>query len=102
MLLDLKMPGMEGLQGIEKMMAVAPDARVVVISGFYNRKDILGAIEKGAVGYIPKTMTGKSLVNALKAGSGGGGVPAVQASRGPAQEAAASELRGTTTVRLGD
>ncbi len=65
-LLDLKMPGMNGLQGIEKMVAMAPDARVVVISGFYNRSDILGAIEKGAVGYIPKTMTGKSLVNALK------------------------------------
>lgn len=65
-ILDLKMPGMDGLDGIAKMAAVLPAGKIVIMSGFSTRKDVLAAIEKGAKGFIPKTLSGASTLNALR------------------------------------
>ena len=65
-LLDIKMPGMEGLKGIARMKAQVPETPVVVISGYFSRGDVLQAIEEGASGYIPKTLNGEAMVNALR------------------------------------
>ncbi|MBY0430646.1 MAG: response regulator transcription factor [Rhodospirillales bacterium] len=65
-LLDLKMPGMNGLQGIETIRAALPKIPVVILSGHVNRDDVLAAVKAGASGYIPKTISGTSLINALR------------------------------------
>ena len=65
-LLDLKMPGMDGARGIDQVKLVAPGSKVVILSGQFGRKDILSAIDAGAAGYIPKTMAGRTMVNALR------------------------------------
>ena len=64
--LDLKMPGMDGLKGIQRMVERFPDLPIVIISGFYGREKVLAALEAGAVGWIPKTMGGEAMVNALR------------------------------------
>lgn len=65
-ILDLHMPGMDGLNGIKRMAAEFPDIPIVILSGFVSRKDVLVAIEYGASGYIPKTISGKAMISALR------------------------------------
>jgi len=65
-LMDLKMPGMGVFDGLVKMCAAHPKTPVVILSGHFNRHDVLEAVERGAAGYIPKTISGSAMVNALR------------------------------------
>ncbi|MEQ5776852.1 MULTISPECIES: response regulator transcription factor [unclassified Thalassospira] len=65
-ILDLNMPGMNGLSGLTVMRQKYPDVPVVILSGSVKRSDVLNALEHGASGYLPKTLSGKSLINALR------------------------------------
>ena len=51
-LLDLSMPIMDGLEALPHIRRAAPDARVVVVSGFDSDHMAKQALEQGAVGYI--------------------------------------------------
>ena len=55
LLMDLMMPGMQGLEGIKEICATYPDVPVAVISVKEDTKTIRDALNAGAVGYIPKT-----------------------------------------------
>ncbi len=66
-LLDLQMPGMNGLEGFDRMRTKAGDKPVVVLSGFTDKRTISALLERGAAGFIPKTATGKTLRRALQA-----------------------------------
>ena len=70
-LLDLKMPGMNGLQGVELMRRARPNVPVVILSGHVEREEVLAAVRAGANGYIPKTISGAALINALRLVLGG-------------------------------
>lgn len=65
-LLDLKMPGMNGFSGITAFNKSHPGVPVVILSGHYNRKDVKSAVETGASGYISKNIGGMEMVNALR------------------------------------
>jgi DNA-binding NarL/FixJ family response regulator len=65
-LLDLRMPGMNGLGGIETFHRRFPTIPVVVLTGHINRDDVMAAVRTGASGYIPKTISGTALINALR------------------------------------
>ncbi|WP_445680992.1 response regulator [Radicibacter daui] len=65
-LLDLNMPGMDGLTGLERMIDRLPDTPVCLISGSMSRKDVMRALDLGAAGFLPKTLSGKALLNALR------------------------------------
>lgn len=65
-ILDLRMPGMQGMQGFKTMKEKFPDQRVALMSGMAEESDVQDALEAGAVGYFPKTMSGKALLNAIK------------------------------------
>ena len=65
-ILDLHMPGMDGLEGIRKLAAECPDVPIVILSGDVGKREVLKAIEYGASGYLPKTLSGKSLLSALR------------------------------------
>jgi DNA-binding NarL/FixJ family response regulator len=64
-ILDLYMPGMNGLQGLEEMTRQFPGIPVVILSGSTKAEDAFRAIEKGAAGYVPKTMRGQNIIGAL-------------------------------------
>lgn len=64
-LLDYSMPGMDGLNGFEKMKDVAR-APVAILSGSANRDVAQDALDRGAAGFLPKTMGGRSLANAIR------------------------------------
>ncbi len=52
--LDLAMPEMDGIGALPKLRAVAPDARIVVLSGFRRAPFAAGLLRGGAVGYLEK------------------------------------------------
>lgn len=65
-LLDLMMPGMDGLKGLEALRAKCPGVPVVIVSGFSSRDHVVAAVQAGAAGFIPKTVSGTAMVNALR------------------------------------
>ncbi len=65
-LLDFNMPGMRGLTGLEKILAMENGPRVALISGEATRDIAERALEAGAAGFVPKTLAAKSFVNAVR------------------------------------
>lgn len=64
--LDLRMPGMDGLNGFKVMKERFPDVPVALMSGLAEPADVEEALLLGAVGYFPKTMSGKALLSAIQ------------------------------------
>ena len=65
-LLDYNMPGMNGLEGLISTLALDGGHRVALLSGEASREIAEKAIEIGAAGFIPKKLSAKSLVNAVR------------------------------------
>lgn len=65
-LLDLKMPGMNGLAGLKSVQAARNDVPIVILSGETNPDVIRNALQAGAAGFLPKTMRGTAMLNALR------------------------------------
>jgi two-component system, NarL family, nitrate/nitrite response regulator NarL len=65
-LLDLEMPGMNGMSGIERFITLSKPGYVILFSGSARIEVALRAIEAGVRGFIPKTLPVKSLCNAVR------------------------------------
>ncbi|MEO8719189.1 MAG: response regulator transcription factor [Burkholderiales bacterium] len=71
-MLDLGLPGCDGIESVLRFRKEYPDARVVVISSEDERNSIRGCLALGAAGFIPKTAGPKEMVNALRIVAAGG------------------------------
>jgi DNA-binding NarL/FixJ family response regulator len=71
-LLDLGLPGCEGLEAVSRFRAQFPNVPLVVLSGTCDRASIIGAFDAGAIGYIPKTSKPDVMIAALKLVAAGG------------------------------
>jgi DNA-binding NarL/FixJ family response regulator len=71
-LMDLRLPGMTGVEAIRAIMAHQPTARVVVLTTYEGDEDIHQALEAGARSYIIKGMPHEALVNAIRRVHAGG------------------------------
>lgn len=65
-ILDLRMPGMNGTEGFVKIRESYPGVPVALMSGVAEPADVCKALDLGAVGYFPKTLSGKALLNAIE------------------------------------
>jgi len=70
-LMDLRMPGGDGVAATEKILAQDPAARVLVLTTYETDADILRAVEAGATGYLLKDATPAQLANAIRAAARG-------------------------------
>ena len=65
-LMDLGLPGMGGIEGIQKLATLAPDVTVIVLTVFNDKGKVLQALDAGAAGYLLKTATGPEIVKGLQ------------------------------------
>ncbi|MCG5214461.1 response regulator transcription factor [Streptosporangium sp. KLBMP 9127] len=66
-LMDLRMPGSDGVWAIRRLREVLPSARVLVLTTFDTDSDVLPAIEAGATGYLLKDAPTEELLRAVRA-----------------------------------
>jgi NarL family two-component system response regulator YdfI len=70
-LMDLRMPGLDGLQAIEKIRAQSPEIAVVILTT-YNEDDLMiRGLRAGARGYLLKDTNRQALFNSLRAAARG-------------------------------
>ncbi|MCY1139956.1 response regulator transcription factor [Actinoplanes sp. Pm04-4] len=70
-LMDLRMPGGDGVSATERIVAAAPGVRVLVLTTYESDRDILRAIEAGAGGYLLKDASPQELAEAVRAAARG-------------------------------
>jgi DNA-binding NarL/FixJ family response regulator len=71
-LMDLRLPGMSGVEAIRTVMARHPNAKFVVLTTYEGDEDIHQALQAGARSYIIKGMPHDALVSALRRVHAGG------------------------------
>ncbi|GAA4423196.1 response regulator transcription factor [Georgenia halophila] len=64
-LLDLRMPGGDGLEAIAPITAEAPECRVVVLTAYDTDRDVATALARGAAGYVLKSSDPAELVHVV-------------------------------------
>jgi len=73
-LMDIRLPGMNGIEVTRRLTRDLPDVRVLMVSAYDEDEYVRGALEAGAAGYLRKTAPGKELVQAVRAVAGGASV----------------------------
>lgn len=70
-LMDLRMPEMDGAAAVAQIRAEMPDVHVLVLTTYDSDEDILHAVEAGATGYLLKDTTREDLFRAIRAAAAG-------------------------------
>ncbi|WP_258724884.1 response regulator [Cellulomonas sp. NS3] len=70
-LMDIRMPRLDGLAATERLLAADPDARVVVLTTFDTDDMVVSALRLGAVGFLLKDTPPEELVGAVRAVAAG-------------------------------
>lgn len=65
-LMDISMPGMDGIEATEKMSGIDPDIRVVMLTSYSEREKITEALSAGAVSYLTKDSTPEAVIRAIR------------------------------------
>lgn len=66
-LMDLQMPGMNGIEAIQTIRAEFPDARIVVLTTYSGDVQAARALQAGAAGYLLKSMLRTELIDTIRA-----------------------------------
>jgi DNA-binding NarL/FixJ family response regulator len=109
-LMDLQMPGLDGVGAIQAIKARQPSARILVLTTYDSDADILRAIEAGATSYLLKDTPREELFRAIRAAAAGESIlaPTVAARlmtrmRAPAEESlSAREIEVLQLVARGN
>ncbi|MDH3287175.1 MAG: response regulator transcription factor [Betaproteobacteria bacterium] len=106
-LLDLALPGADGFEALRQLREEFPGIPVVVLSASEQPETVMRAIDRGAMGFIPKTSSSQLLIQALRLVLSGGIYlpPEVLrkqngASLRPTDQTAASQLRDPRELGL--
>jgi two-component system, NarL family, response regulator LiaR len=70
-LMDLVMPGMDGVAAIQQMRQHFPHVRVLALTSFSSGDIVQRALKAGAVSYVMKDVQGRELISAIRATYGG-------------------------------
>ena len=100
-LMDIRMPRVDGIEGARRVLAAAPDVKVVVLTTFDEDDYVEAALRNGVSGFLLKVAPPERLVEAVRTVAAGGGLldPAVTV-RVITSFASASPLRTRRTDLL--
>lgn len=65
-LMDLRMPEMEGAEAIAELRRIQPDIRILVLTNYEADEDIFRALQAGAMGYLIKSTPQEEIVKAVE------------------------------------
>lgn len=65
-LMDLVMPGLDGVEATRAVRTLSPSTRVIVLTSFSEDEQVFASIKAGAQGYLMKDVLPKDLVRAIK------------------------------------
>lgn len=80
-MLDIRMPGLDGIEVARRLAASGSPARVVVLTTFDNDDYVYGALRAGASGFLLKDAPATQLVSAIRAAAAGDAVLAPSVTR---------------------
>ncbi len=70
--MDLRLPGMNGVEIIRTLRQDFPQARFIVVTSFHGDQDVYQALQAGAASYVLKEMFGEELFQAIRTVHAGG------------------------------
>ncbi len=70
-LMDLMMPGMDGITATREIHQKYPQVKVIALTSFSEQNLVQGALQAGAVGYLQKNVTAAELGNAIRSAVAG-------------------------------
>lgn len=71
-IVDISMPGMDGIATVRQLRARDPQARILMLTSSEDQDDIMAAIDAGAAGYVTKSIRYADLVAAVREVHAGG------------------------------
>jgi len=72
-LLDIELPGLNGLEAISKIKKKYPSAHILILTVYENEQNIFKALRSGASGYLTKNTPSSKIIEAIKEVMHGGG-----------------------------
>ncbi len=70
-LVDLDLPGIDGIQATRRIRELSPDSKVVVLTALQDPEVIADALAAGACGYVPKTRAVEELMDVVRRAAAG-------------------------------
>jgi DNA-binding NarL/FixJ family response regulator len=71
-LMDINMPGMNGIECVERLKRLMPDLQIVMLTVYEDTEQIFRALAAGATGYLLKRLSPTKLLQAIREVQGGG------------------------------
>jgi NarL family two-component system response regulator LiaR len=98
-LMDLMMPGMNGVEATRAIRQVAPHTHVIALTSFPDHQWVQDALEAGAIGYLLKTAQAAELAEAIRAAYAGKSTLAPEAASALIHQKGGSALHQALTER---
>jgi NarL family two-component system response regulator LiaR len=93
-LMDLSMPGMDGISATREIRQKYPQVKVIALTSFSEQNMVQGALQAGAIGYLQKNVTAKELGLAIRSAFAGKMTLSPEATQVLAQSVAQPQIHG--------
>jgi DNA-binding NarL/FixJ family response regulator len=101
-LMDVSMPGMDGIAAAREMLRRRPSTRIVMLTSYAEEETVMAALDAGATGYMLKDAEPEELVRAVRAAARGESPLAPRAARAVLASRGVKAHEGQLTPREGE